>query len=266
MNISEVQGQNNYNIKILIATHKKYWMPSDSMYVPLQVGRARKKDLGYIGDDTDDNISVKNEKWSELTGLYWGWKNMKCDYMGLVHYRRHFMYRYKKDRYASILTTEQAKKLLAKADIVLPRKRNYRIMTLEEHFREYDITCDSDMEVFYDAIHRLSPEYDNAFHKVMSRRSGHMCNMFIMKKELLDTFCNWEFPILEEIERNIKDRRSRLIGYMAEHMLDVWIEKNGIPYVECSVISLEPRNEFDRRIDYLMRKLRLRYRRIKRLE
>ena len=40
------------DIKIIVATHKKYWMPSDPMYLPLHVGREGKKDLGYTGDDT----------------------------------------------------------------------------------------------------------------------------------------------------------------------------------------------------------------------
>ena len=48
------------NIKIIIATHKKYEMPKDDMYIPLHVGKAGKEDLSYIGDDTGENISLKN--------------------------------------------------------------------------------------------------------------------------------------------------------------------------------------------------------------
>ena len=35
------------NIKILVATHKKYWMPEDDVYLPIHVGKEGKKDLGY---------------------------------------------------------------------------------------------------------------------------------------------------------------------------------------------------------------------------
>lgn len=31
------------DITILVATHKSYWMPKDSVYVPIQVGKAGKK-------------------------------------------------------------------------------------------------------------------------------------------------------------------------------------------------------------------------------
>ena len=57
------------DIKIIVATHKKYWMPKDGMYLPVQVGHAGKEDLGYTGDDTGDNISEKNANYCELTGL-----------------------------------------------------------------------------------------------------------------------------------------------------------------------------------------------------
>ena len=84
-------------VKIVVATHKKYEMPKDGMYLPLHVGAEGKKDsngnaldLGYQKDNTGENISKKNASYCELTGLYWAWKNLKDDYIGLEHYRRHF--------------------------------------------------------------------------------------------------------------------------------------------------------------------------------
>ena len=86
--------------------------------------------------------------------------------------------------------------------------------------------------------------------------------MFIMKKNLLNDFCEWEFSILNALEKSIGDDRKRIIGYVAEHMLDIWIEKNGYSYVECKVALLDRKNEFDRRFDFLMRILRFKKRRI----
>ena len=73
------------DIKIIVATHKKYWMPSDDIYLPVHVGKKGKTDLGYQGDDTGDNISDKNTNYCELTGLYWAWKYLKADYKGLAN-------------------------------------------------------------------------------------------------------------------------------------------------------------------------------------
>ena len=78
------------NVKIIVATHKTYPMPNDKMYFPIQVGAEGKNNLGYQADNTGDNISKKNPYFCELTGLYWAWKNLDADYIGLAHYRRHF--------------------------------------------------------------------------------------------------------------------------------------------------------------------------------
>ena len=118
-------------IKIIVATHKEYWMPEDSMYLPIQVGAEGKDyDLGYIKDNTGKNISSKNANYCELTGLYWAWKNLKADYVGLAHYRRHFCIKgVKGTKKEKILTTSQVSDLLKKTDIILPNPRNYYIET-----------------------------------------------------------------------------------------------------------------------------------------
>lgn len=90
-----------------------------------------------------------------------------------------------------------------------------------------------------------------------------MCNMFIMRKELLNQFCEWVFPVLEEFEKYIVPGRKRIVGYMAEHTLDIWIEKNNLKYAECNVALLDWKNEIDKRVDFVMRKLGLKFRRIK---
>ncbi len=253
---------NKKDIIILVATHKKYQMPNNEIYMPIHVGKAGKDDLGYRGDDTGDNISDKNDSWSELTGLYWGWKNLNCTYLGLVQYRRHFMYRRKGNRFKSILNDREVEKILRNIDIILPKARNYHIDTLEEHFRGYDFVIPEDLINFKRVINDICPEYIAAMETVMARKTGHMCNMFIMKKELLNKFCAWEFAVLEEFERYISKDRKRIVGYMAEHMLDIWIEKNGLRYTECNVIHLDWKNEIDRRIDFIMRKLGVKFRRI----
>jgi hypothetical protein len=79
-------------IKIFALTHKKFEVPQDKMYQPLQVGREGKEDLGYLCDNTGDNISAENCYYSELTGLYWIWKNVHAyKYVGTCHYRRYLL-------------------------------------------------------------------------------------------------------------------------------------------------------------------------------
>ena len=126
-----------YSVKIVIATHKKYRMPTDLMYLPLHVGAEGKKngdgkdlDLGYTKDNTGDNISNLNASFCELTGLYWAWKNLDTDYIGLAHYRRHFALKRMGNLWDRVLTYEQLKPYLGKVKIFTPNKRRYYIETL----------------------------------------------------------------------------------------------------------------------------------------
>ena len=77
--------------------HKPYIPPADAAYHTMFVGAVGKEDImpGCFRDDRgDDHISDLNPYFSELTGLYWAWKNLKSDYIGLVHYRRYLANRW----------------------------------------------------------------------------------------------------------------------------------------------------------------------------
>ena len=107
-------------------------MPEDKMYIPVQVGSEGKADLGYQKDNEGENISEKNPYFCELTGLYWAWKNLNADYVGLVHYRRYFSLNKKipkdeNEKFKILLTEEQASKKLEKVDVILPKLRKYYI-------------------------------------------------------------------------------------------------------------------------------------------
>jgi len=252
------------NIKVIIATHKKYWMPSDSMYLPLHVGRENKDDIGYIGDNTGDNISLKNPNYCELTGMYWAWKNLEADYIGLVHYRRHFtdnsliqqkLYGKKK----CILNLEKTQEILKFYDVILPNKRHYYIETIKSHYEHTPWTYAKDLEILRKAIEKLYPEYLSYYDMVLSRTWAHMFNMFIMKKELLNQYCQWLFSILFEVEKNIDiteytTMEARVYGFLSEFLLDVWIEKNNINYKELPVMFMENQNWFIKGARFIKRK------------
>lgn len=98
------------NIKILVAVHKNYRMPDDPMYLPVFVGKEIHPTVNHTfqGDNTGDNISKKNPHYNELTALYWGWKNLDVDALGLIHYRRYLTMGHSKDL-STILNHEQLK-------------------------------------------------------------------------------------------------------------------------------------------------------------
>ena len=232
---------------IIIATHKQYWMPGDGMYIPLQVGADVNKNvrLGYRKDNTGDNISSKNKNYCELTGLYWAWKNLDMSCLGLVHYRRHFSVRKKRSKKDSVLNSNELKKVLKKTDIILPKKRHYFI---ETNYSQYVHAHHAeDLELTRKIIGEKHPRYLQAYDKCMKRRSGHKFNMFIMKKQYFNEYCEWLFDILFELEERLdisdyNENDSRVFGFVSERLLDVWLTAKGYSYVELPYIFMEKQN------------------------
>ena len=250
-------------VRIIVATHKKYEMPKSEMYLPVHVGAKGKETIeNYQRDDEGENISEKNPYFCELTGLYWAWKNLDSDYIGLAHYRRHFSISKKlpndiNGRIKLVLNENEASKILENADIILPNKRNYYIEDLYSHYKHtmYIEPLDETRKI----IQEKYPKYTEEFDKLHKRTSAHMFNMFIMKKEILDDYCKWLFDILFELENRIDVSKydnfhARFFGRISELLLDVWINTNNLKYEEVKVIDIEKVNWLKKGTSFLLAK------------
>lgn len=258
INDERMGGDSDADIKVIVATHKPYWMPSDELYVPVRVGAEGKEDLGFTPDNTGDNISFKNANYCELTGLYWAWKNLDCEYLGLAHYRRHFtVLRGTSDR-RDILTLEQARGLFQNVDALLPKKRNYWI---ESNYSQYAHAHHAiDLDETRRIIEEKYPDYLEIYDSSMKKTTGHRFNMFIMKKELADAYCAWLFDILFELEKrlDISDYSAndkRVFGFVSERLLDVWLEQNHIKCKDIPYIFLEKENWITKGVNFILRKM-----------
>ena len=248
------------DIKIIVASHKKYWMPADDIYLPLHVGKEGKADIGFIGDNTGDNISNKNANYCELTGLYWAWKNLPAEYIGLCHYRRYFTRSNPcscSKKKQVILTKAEWEELINEHPIIVPDKRKYYIETNRSHYNHSHYAKDLDMTE--KIIQEKYPQYSEAFTKVMERTWAHMFNMFVMRRDYFDEYNNWLFDVLQKLEKrtDITDYdavEARIYGYISELLLDVWLETNQLEYYEQNVVFLEPQNWLKKGGTFLKRK------------
>jgi len=249
-------------ITVIIAAHKKYQMPKDKLYLPLHVGAEGKDDIGYQKDNEGKNISKKNPFFCELTGLYWAWKNLKSGYIGLVHYRRHLTIDKKigkttEEKFNHVLTLKQVKELLKDNDIILPNKRKYYIENLYDHYKHtmYIEPLDETRKI----IEEKCPKYLEEFDKLHKRTSAHMFNMFIMKKDVLNDYCEWLFDILFELEKRMKDKEydsfhSRFYGRVSELLLDVYLNTNNLKYKEVKFMDMESINWWKKGTSFLKAK------------
>lgn len=220
-------------IKIFTMTHKAFTPPNDPIYVPLQVGRAVHEDLGYQGDDTGDNISAQNCYYSELTGLYWIWKNVTdADVTGLCHYRRYLL-----NEQEQLLNESDIYRLLNHYDILTSMKLTlnfpYAYGFRENHSPE-------DLQAACEVIENLYPDFYPLFAKRLQENHTYFGNIMICKKPLLDDYCRFLFPIFQKMHpllslEDYDDYHKRLYGFLSEFLLMVWCEYKKLRVRECKV-------------------------------
>lgn len=229
---------------VFIITHKEQEVFQGEGYIPLFVGAYGKKvPKGFLRDDVGENISKKNNAYCELTGLYWIWKNVDAEHVGLVHYRRffgkrlkgvkirnHFLVLSKKNSF-SIFSMAELEELLKEKDLLI-KERITKNTTLEEVSLMIgkEICCDVEKTVI-----EIYPEYKAVFEKEMRSNIHFNCNMFYGKKRVIDGYCEWLFNILKNVEkcyfqREHKTLCNRELGYIGEMLFKVWIIYNNINY------------------------------------
>lgn len=206
--------------RIYIATHKQFQPPAGAPYIPLHVGREGKASLGFIGDNSGAHISFKNSSYCELTGVYWMWKNVQCDIIGLCHYRRYFI------RGGRLLTQQQIEQTLSEYDMIVGMSSKTQASTIAAHYAAMHF--ESDWNSCRSTLAAMYPDYLDAFDLVANANLMTIGNMMICRKELFDAYCSWLFPLLEAIEQqtdisHYDSFQSRLYGYLSERLLRVWI-------------------------------------------
>jgi hypothetical protein len=185
-----------------------------SFTIPIQVGAAlTEKRICEVCDNVGENISHKNQQYCELTALYWMWKNDMSEYLGLGHYRRYFE------------VEEETLRRLAESgiDVVLPipilNIPNVRAIYERDHLIE-------DWKVMLEGIRKLSPEYVESTEGVEKGRYYYAYNMFIMRREILERYCSWLFPILSYCEKRSGREgggyQNRYLGFLAERLLSIY--------------------------------------------
>lgn len=181
----------------------------------LQVGAARTDvRVADLIDCLSDNISEKNANYSELTGLYWIWKNQiltdgdyQDKYYGLVHYRRIF----------DLSEDDLLRMKDNDIDVILPYPMPYE-PDIEEHHKRY--LSDGEWNTVLQALGELDPDNADGYREVLKQDYMYNYNIIIAKGQVLADYCNWLFPILFRVEEicnpdGLKEP-NRYIGYIGE--------------------------------------------------
>ena len=221
------------SVTIFTATHIPFSPPADDTYLPLHVGRASAEDLGYLGDDTGDNISLINCFYGELTGLYWIWKNYhSSDYAGLCHYRRYFL----NDSH-QIMSKMDYLRIFSSYDIIISKPVHSEKTYYECYKEAHNI---NDLLTVGEAIQKLYPEYYPYFEQVLESHFIYSGNLFAASKVLFNQYADWLFTILkassQQIDTSTYDNyHRRVYGFLSEQLVYVWVKGRDLTYYECEV-------------------------------
>ncbi len=234
------------NIKIYVSCHRPSFVPDHALLYPLEVGTSlRETQIKGILHDNEgaEHISGENRYYCELTGQYWAWKNEEADYYGFFHYRRYFSFAGDNTvkpcivlNYPNQAFLEQygydemnLRKIILQYDIIVP-------MAVEMHESVYDYYKDADnhdikdLELAFSICKELYPHMEKEANEYLYSTRSYFCNMYIMKKEIFHSYCQWLFPVLNEWDkcRGIT-KPERVDGYLSERLFGVyylWLSKN----------------------------------------
>lgn len=230
-------------IKIIVCYHKDSCRIQDDVYLPVHVGKATSNcDLAIQGDNDGENISYLNNLYCELTGLFWAWKNLDADYIGLCHYRRFFTFKRNRLKvlFKRILNLGMAIFLLfgrrvdrmfydqieisseselikqvelfkIKVSKILNTKEGPKIFApapvnfLFESVRNNisSVAGQHHLDILKNILNDKFPEYLPYYEKTIKSNRLYYANMALMEKSIFNEYCNFIFTLLDDHRETI---------------------------------------------------------------
>ncbi len=245
-------------IKIFVTYKEKHRILKSDILTPIQAGRAIANEVipDTIGDDTGENISNQNDIYSELSSIYWVWKNYEKvdnpDYVGFMQYRRQFLFdvknielkhrwigsfykfKYLRRNLLNSFSDKNIRKVVTNYDYLIPDwhdVRDVNVKTVKAEYLTYTDGANEEIfDCFIDICKRKIPEYIEEIQNIENGNKVLACNMFIFKKELFFKYCEFAFSILFELvdktnQRGLNISSQRFAGYMAEKLLSMFVMK-----------------------------------------
>ena len=281
-------------MKILISYHKPAVLLKDEVLMPIHVGRALETESSkdgsmseedykwmlenMIGDDTGYNISDKNRKYCELTGIYWAWKNHdklgNPDYIGFMNYRKLLVFNeYEYDiynqnnvekAYREIWTTytenfiekyglnlETINKYISKYDLILPMKSELKLVNInsvrEDWINNIPGVNVEDYDKMLKYICENYPKYKDGILEQMGTTRRYFYNIFVMRKDIFFDYCNFLFSVLDRLDKviytsNYSINGKRTLAYLGGALFDCYMRKltdeKAIKYKELVVVKI----------------------------
>lgn len=224
----------------------------NGIFIPVRCGAVydTRENVTVLGDDTGDNISEKRICYSEMTVMYWAWKNVKADYYGLCHYRRYLAIDDElRGPHPQLLRVTGAltdasihsfglddPEAVRRAFIPYDATFNYpekQSSAPEERFsaglRTYFLSSEA-YDLLKVAVRTARPDCYDFFMQYLNSKTWRGYNHFVMKRELFFELCEFVFPVLSELEKHLdtehySSNQKRFCAYASELLVAAFAQK-----------------------------------------
>lgn len=198
-----------------------------------------KAEGGFLSDSIGDNISSLNYTYSECTAMYRIWKNVKSKYVGIEHYRRLFGF------LGNIVSKDKIMEKIERSDFLImvefPLFKSMKSQFIAAHGSLY-------FDQLRRSIANVAPEYLPDFDHIMKGHHLAWCNMMVAKKETYDEYCSFLFSVLFDVEKHIEipldPYQKRIMGFMSERLLSVYLHHHKELRVKHSFVTFYNRYKY----------------------
>lgn len=245
----------DHKIRIYQTFHKPF--PHNSACDWIQpVGVNGYEAPGIQRDSEGDNISELNPYYSELTALYWAWKNSDADIVGFYHYRRYLNYvidvTWQQGLVVGLPTDEnilgylsapaqadRLRRMLDVCDVIVPKKHATEL-SIESHYLHHHEH--GPWHAFIAALAARYPEHRSEIDMFQLTSLSSICNIFVMRRALFNEYCSELFsiidPIFAQFGHPYSSYNNRYPGFLAERFLGFWLQIRRLRSFEVPLIQL----------------------------
>lgn len=184
-----------------------------------------------------DNIDFLNPWYCELTGLYYMWKHVNDDIVGLEHYRTYFW------KNGHPINEQEIKEELKKGDIIaggysypVPWCNTCCYDELNKHAK-------GTLPKFLEVVKKDDPEFADYLLKFLRGKRVYACNLFIGPKSIFNKWMEFFFDTIIEFEQlcpvGPRYDTLRREGYFSEFVFGAWLEYNQYKIVNCQIRKMD---------------------------
>ena len=179
-----------------------------------------------------DNIDFLNPWYCELTGLYYLWKHVDDEIVGLEHYRNYFW------KNGHPINEKEINEELKKGDIICSGYK-YPFCGRTHLRQELNICTKGIVNIFLNVLNKHNAGLTKYFDKFLNGQKIWCCNCFIGPKKIFNEWCEFIFPVLADLEQVSKigpgTNTLRREGYFTEFLFGAWLEYKGYKIIHCDM-------------------------------